>query len=548
VIAAVHSMTDYESTRNAFRLEVPEFYNFGFDVIERRAREHDKTAFIEVSGERSRIVAHRFSDLDRAANRFANVLRSLGAAKGDTAIVVLPRSPAWYAVMIGCIKLGVVSIPGTPLLTAKDLDYRINRARAKLVIVGDAHCGKIEEIATRTPSVTHRIVVGGERAGWIDYASTLAAASDQLDRAEVEATRAEDTMLHYFTSGTTAQPKLVPRAHSYALAHQITGRFWMDLREDDIHWTLSDTGWAKAAWGLLFGPWQIGAANVLYDGPPGFDADTHLRLIAELGVTTFCAPPTIYRLLAQVDLRAYDLRSLRHSFSAGEPLNPEAMRVWKDATGHEVYDGYGQTETVNIVANFPCLPIRPGSMGKPVPGIEVEIVDDDGRVLPAGQVGHIAVRLTDPYPPGLFRGYLDEPEANRACFRNGFYYTGDTGSQDAEGYIWFAGRADDMISSAGYRISPFEVESALIEHPAVAESAVVGKKDPVRGEIVMAFVVLAAGHTPSAELKADIQAFVKQHTAPYKYPREIVFCANLPKTISGKIRRVALRAEANAGA
>jgi acetyl-CoA synthetase len=545
-MCAAHNMSDYEATRRSFRFEVPALYNFGFDVIERRARERDKTAFIEVSGDRSRIVAHRFSDLDRAANRFANVLRDLGAAKGDTAIVVLPRSPAWYAVMIGCIKLGVAPIPGTTLLTARDLEYRINRAQAKLVIVGDAHCAKIDEIAARAPMLVHRIAVGGSRAGWIDYTRIVAEASDRLDRGALEPTRADDTMMYYFTSGTTAHPKLVPRAHSYALAHQITGRFWMDLREDDIHWTLSDTGWAKAAWGLLFGPWQMGAASVLYDGPPGFDADAHLRLIGELGVTTFCAPPTIYRLFAQVDLRAYDLRSLRHSFSAGEPLNPEAMRVWKDATGHEVYDGYGQTETVNIVANFPCLPIRPGSMGKPVPGIEVEIVDDDGRILPAGQIGHIAVRLTDPYPPGLFSGYHDDAQANRACFRNGFYYTGDTASRDADGYIWFAGRADDMISSAGYRISPFEVESALIEHPAVAESAVVGKKDPVRGEIVVAFVVLAAGHTPSEALERDIQEFVKRQTAPYKYPREIAFCASLPKTISGKIRRVELRAQANA--
>jgi len=541
-----HNMSDYEATRETFRLQVPTYYNFGFDVIERRARERDKTAFIEVSGNRSRIVAHRFSDLDRAANRFANVLRDLGASKGDSAIVVLSRTPAWYAVMIGCIKLGVVPIPGTPLLTAKDLDYRINRAAAKLVIVGDAHCEKIEEIASRTPTVTQRIVVGGTRPGWVDYASAVAAASDRLERASVEPTRADETMLYYFTSGTTAYPKLVPRAHSYALAHELTGRFWMDLREEDIHWTVSDTGWAKAAWGLLFGPWQLGAANVLYDGPPGFDADAHLRLIAELGVTTFCAPPTVYRLFAQLDLRAYDLRSLRHSFSAGEPLNPEAMRVWKEATGHEVYDGYGQTETVNIVANYPCLPIRPGSMGKPVPGFDVEIIDDDGHVLPAGQIGHIAVRLTDPYPLGLFNGYQDDPKANRACFRNGFYYTGDTGSRDADGYIWFAGRADDMISSAGYRISPFEVESALIEHPAVAESAVVGKKDPVRGEIVMAFIVLAAGHTPSDALRTDIQEFVKRQTAPYKYPREITFLPTLPKTISGKIRRVELRAEANA--
>ena len=318
----------------------------------------------------------------------------------------------------------------------------------------------------------------------------------------------------------------------------------MDLCEDDIHWTLSDTGWAKAAWGMLYPPWQMGATNVLYDGEARFDADVHLRLIGKLGVTTFCAPPTVYRLFAQIDLAHYELGSLRHCFSAGEPLNPEAMRVWKAATGTELYDGYGQTETINIVANFPCLPVRPGSMGKPVPGCETEVVDDEGRVVPVGEIGHIAVRDSDPPAPGLFDGYYDDDESTAKSFHHGWYYTGDTATRDDEGYIWFVGRADDIISSAGYRISPFEVESALTEHPAVAESAVVGVPDDLRGQIVKAYVTLAAGFEPSDELVSDIQEFVKRQTAPYKYPREIEFRAALPKTISGKIRRVELREQA----
>jgi acetyl-CoA synthetase len=320
----------------------------------------------------------------------------------------------------------------------------------------------------------------------------------------------------------------------------------MDLRDDDIHWTLSDTGWAKAAWGMLFPPWLMGAAIVLYDADLRFDADTHLRLVERLGVTTFCAPPTVYRVFAQAELGDYDLSSIRHSFSAGEPLNPEVMRVWKDVTGTDVYDGYGQTETINIVANIPGMEVRPGSMGRPVPGLEVDVIDDDGNVVADDEVGHIGVRLTEPHPPGLFTGYYDDDEANAACFHDGWYFSGDTATRDADGYIWFVGRSDDIISSAGYRISPFEVESALQEHPAVAESAVVAKPDELRGSIVKAFIIPAPGHEPSPELEKDIQDFVKNLTAPYKYPREIEFRESLPKTVSGKIRRVELRAEAEA--
>jgi acetyl-CoA synthetase len=353
-------------------------------------------------------------------------------------------------------------------------------------------------------------------------------------------------MLVYFTSGTTAFPKMVPRDYGYAAAHAITGDYWMDLKENDIHWTLSDTGWAKAAWGMLFPPWLVGASIVLYDGDLRFDADKHLLLIKKLSVTTFCAPPTVYRVFAQTDLSNYDLSSIRHSISAGEPLNPEVMRVWKNMTGTDVYDGYGQTETINIVANIPGMEVRPGSMGRPVPGLEVDIIDDKGKIVPDGDVGHIGVRLTKPYPPGLFRGYYDDEVANAECFHDGYYFSGDTATRDREGYIWFVGRSDDIISSASYRISPFEVESALQEHPAVAESAVIGKPDKIRGSIVKAYVILATGYKPSLELEKDIQNFVKQHTAPYKYPRSIEFRKSLPKTVSGKIRRVELREEIEA--
>ncbi len=536
-----NSFGNYKKIRDSYNLEIPEFYNFGFDVIEKRALEDDKTAFIYVSRDGSKIENHKFSDLNSDSNRFANVLCQLGIKKGDFAFVMIPRIPAWYQVMIGCIKTGVIAMPGTNLLTSKDIEYRINKSRAKLAIVTSESAEKIDDIVSNCPSIECLIVIGGDRKGWINYDKVCAESSTQLLREDVSKTRADDTMLAYFTSGTTAFPKMVPRDYGYAMAHSITGDYWMDLKKDDIHWTLSDTGWAKAAWGMLFPPWLIGATIVLYDGDLRFDAEKHLQLIKKLSVTTFCAPPTVYRVFAQTDLSNYDLSSIRHSISAGEPLNPEVMRVWKDMTGTDVYDGYGQTETINIVANIPGVEVRPGSMGRPVPGVEVDIIDDKGNVVPDGEVGHIGVKITSPYPPGLFRGYYDDEVANAECFHDGYYFSGDTATRDKEGYIWFVGRSDDIISSASYRISPFEVESALQEHPAVAESAVIGKSDKIRGSIVKAFVILAEGYKASTELEKDIQDFVKAHTAPYKYPRSIEFRESLPKTVSGKIRRVELR-------
>ena len=536
-------MSDYEATRRDFAFRTPEHYNFGFDLIDRRAREADKVAFVAVDRSGNRVESHRFSDLSRASSRFARVLLELGAAKGDFALVIIPRIPAWYEVLIGCTKAGVVAMPGTNLLTAKDIEYRINKAKASIAIVTAEHLDKIAEIRSRCPTLVHVIAIGAERRGAVGYEEACAMQSDELDAETLPPSRADEAMLVYFTSGTTSMPKMVPRDHAYAHAHAITGRYWMDLREEDIHWTLSDTGWAKAAWGMVYPPWQMGATTVLYDGDARFDADAHLKLIGRLGITTFCAPPTVYRLFAQIDLGRYELGSLRHCMSAGEPLNPEAMRVWKEATGTEVHDGYGQTETINVVANFPSLPVRPGSMGKPVPGFDVDVVDDAGRPVPEGRIGHIALRTGDPHPPGLFRGYHRDEKSTAAAFHHGWYYTGDTATRDEDGYIWFVGRSDDIISSAGYRISPFEVESALTEHPAVAESAVVGTPDALRGEVVKAYVILASGFEPSEELAAGIQDFVKRQTAPYKYPRVVEFRDTLPKTISGKIRRVELREE-----
>lgn len=537
---------DYEAARASFSFSVPEDFNFGFDVIAKRARENDKTALISIDRTGARVEHHTYGDLERASNRFANALLELGVRKGDSVLVVLPRIPEWYHVLFGCTKIGAIAMPGTNQLKAKDLEYRINRSEAKVAVVKTSHAEAIDAVLPNCPSLQHRILVGGEREGWQSFEAMSASASETLDRSTLEPTRSDELMLIYFTSGTTSMPKMVGRDHAYAWAHSITGKYWQDLQEDDVHWTLTDTGWAKAAWGLLYPPLLAGSAILLYDGE-GFDLEMHLKIIAEHRVSTFCAPPTIYRVMAKADLSGADFSSLRHCFGAGEPLNPEAMRAWKSATGCDIYDGYGQTETINIVANFPGMEIRPGSMGKPCPGLVVDVVDDDGSIVPDEEVGHIAVKITDPYPPGLFRGYYRDEAITAQSFRNGWYYTGDTARRDADGYIWFVGRSDDIISSSGYRISPFEVESTLIEHPAVAESAVVGKPDELRGELVKAYIILAQGYVPSEELAQEIQEFVKQQTAPYKYPREVEFRDALPKTISGKIRRVELRDDAAGG-
>lgn len=542
MFAFIEGARGYLSARKDYRFAAPEVFNFGFDVIDCHAAQADKTAVIALDGAGRVSARLSYGDLARRSNRVALGLQALGVKRGDFACLIAGRIPEWYDALFGCIKAGVVAMPGTTLLTAKDIAYRINHAAASTVIVSPEHCEKVDAIRDDCPTLQHLIVIGDTRPGWTSLETLVAGQADEIAADARVQTRADEMMLAYFTSGTTAMPKMVPRNHAYSLAHAATGLFWMDLRREDVHWTLTDTGWAKAAWGMLFPQFLLGTTVVLFNGA-GFDPDLHLRLIKDLGVTTFCAPPTIYRLFAQQDLAAYDLSSLRRSLGAGEPLNPEVIRIWAEATGTTIADGYGQTETINIVANFPDQEVKVGAMGQPVPGFEIEVVDDEGQVQAVGDIGHIAVKLTDPWPPGLFEGYYTGGELDRSSFRHGWYYTGDTATKDEDGYLWFVGRADDLISSAGYRISPFEVESALLEHPAVAESAVIGEPDPVRGQIVAAYIILAAGQEASESLAQEIQDFCKAQTAPYKYPRRIEFVTELPKTISGKIRRVELRGE-----
>ncbi|MEW6439376.1 MAG: AMP-binding protein [bacterium] len=536
------NMGDYDEVARNFAFHVPEVFNYGFDVIDRWSEDRSKLALVWADRTGRDIRKYSFYDLKCLSNRFANALRELGLRKGDRLFVMVPRVVEWYAVLLGSFKLGVIPMPAPNILVAKDVEYRIQEAEAAGAVVAQDHVGKVDAVRAKCPSLKHLIAVGGAPDGWFSYEDLIEKASPRLSRDEVEATRSEDILLIYFTSGTTKFPKMVPHTQaSYGIGHIVTAKFWQDLKPTDLHWTLSDTGWAKAAWGKLYGQWHIGAAVMIHDAAAKFDAKTHLELIEKCGVTTFCAPPTAYRMFILEDLTKFDFSSLRHCCSAGEPLNPEVIRVWKEHTGTTIYDGYGQTESVNLIANYPCMPVKLGSMGKPAPGFHIEILDDEGRPVAAGVEGHIAVRVKPEHPVGLFKGYWRNPEATSESFVGDWYYTGDKAYKDEGGYFWFVGRADDVIKASGYRIGPFEVESALQSHPAVAESAVVGSPDPLRGTVVKAFIILAPGYQPSEELTRDIQDHVKRNTAPYKYPREIEYVKELPKTVSGKIRRVELR-------
>lgn len=535
------NMTDYEAERASFRMPVPKRFNFVHDVLERRAAATpDGLALLSLDGAGAVSARHTWAEMAKESRRMGHALTAQGVKKGDPVFLMLPRIPEWYVAALGAIRIGAIPMPGTNLLTGKDIAYRIDRAEAVAAITDSDGAAKVDA-AGDLPTLRQRIVVGEAPSdGWTPLQALLEPAS--TDPTPADPTAAADPMLLYFTSGTVSYPKMVMHTQaSYGIGHTITARYWQDLREGDIHWTVSDMGWAKAAWGKLFGQWTQGATVVLMNmGKP--DADLILDTIVRNQVTTFCAPPTLYRMLVQADLKAHDLSGLRHCLSAGEPLNPEVIRVWEEGTGGlTVYDGYGQTETVNLVANYRCVPVRPGSMGKPTPGFTVEVVDEAGERVPDGEEGHIAVRVAPERPVGMFSGYYRDDDATAAAFHGGWYLTGDKARRDEDGYLWFEGRSDDVITSSAYRIGPFEVESALVEHPAVAEAAVVGKDDPERTQLVCAFVICAPGHEGSPELAAELQNHVKKTTAPYKYPRLVYFVDELPKTVSGKIRRTELR-------
>ncbi len=529
------NMTDYEQERQRFEWAPPARFNFARDVIDKWAEQPDLRALYWID-DHGHEVQMTYAQMAERSRRLCNVLAAAGVRRGDTAIILLPRLVAWWEVLTACLRMGVVASPGTTQLAPKDLAYRIEASRATVLITDARNAAKFDGLPAAT--VKARLLVGGgAHEGWLHYERSVAAAAPEFTAAD---TAADDDALCYFTSGTTGYPKMAIQPQSYGLAHRITGHYWLDLRPDDLHWNMSDTGWAKAAWSSYFGPWTCGAALFVHHTDT-FEPKRMLDVLAKYPITTFCGAPTIYRMLVLEDLHAWKFPHLRHCVGAGEPLNPEVIETWQQATGLVIRDGYGQTESVLLCASFPCLEPRFGSMGKPSPGIDLAVIDDDGQPLPAMREGDVAVRVKPRRPPGLFTEYRGDAERTQRAFRGDWYLTGDRAYVDADGYFWFVGRADDVILSAGYRIGPFEVESALLEHPAVAESAVVSSPDDMRGEVVKAFVVLAPGFDGDAALVKALQEHVKNVTAPYKYPRKIEFVDTLPKTVSGKIRRIELR-------
>ncbi len=531
------TLDEYRRHTEEFRWDVPDEFNFGRDVVDRWARTPDRPALLwRDSAGAARQLS--FDDVRADSNRVAHLLRGLEIAPQAPVIVMLPRVPEWHVFTLGALKAGLIVIPCSTILRPKDILYRAEHSGAVAIVTSTEQADVVDSIRDRLPGVSHFLRVAREgdleHRAWTDLARALEGVPD--DGSAHRPTRASDPALVFYTSGTTGPPKAVLHRHAYTYAQRYTSRFWHGVRDGDRIWTTSDTGWAKAAYGVLFGPWSLGAEVFLYDGR--FEPRRELELLSEIAPQVFCAPPTEYRLLVKEDLTGLRVTNLRECVSAGEPLNPEVIRAWRDATGIEIRDGYGQTETTLLVGNFPGLPLRPGSMGLPMPGHGVEVIAEDGRVRPPGEVGDIALRDD---PPGLFEAYWKDEAATRGCRVGEWYVTGDRAYRDEDGYFWFVGRADDVIISAGYRIGPFEVESALLEHSDVVEAAVVAAPDPDRGAIVKAFVVLRPGATGSLPLVKKLQAYVKGVTAPYKYPRAIEFVDSLPKTVSGKIRRVELR-------
>ena len=517
-------------------LTVPSQFNFVADTFEKWSSDRLCMRWIDDTGA-DRAIS--WNEMSENANRVVNVLRAHGVKKGDRVFIQVGRLPEWWETMLACLKMGAVAMPGTVMLTPKDIGYRMDLSEPVAVVTEASMAARFDAVRDKSSSVRAHLAIGGRPAGWLDFRAERDAASAAV---RPEPTLATDPAILYFTSGTTGFAKMVLHTQaSYGIGHVTTARYWLDLAPEDLHWNISDTGWAKAAWSSFFSPFIAGAAQLVHNPTGGFSGRRVLDILARHPITSMCGAPTIFRALVLEDLRQWSFPRLESCVAAGEPLNPEVIATWKAATGLEIRDGYGQTETCCLAGNYKGLEVRPGSMGKPSPGYDIAIIGDDAKPVPAGKEGDIGVRITPTRPVGLFREYWKNDQANRASVRGDYYITGDRGVMDEDGYIWFVGRADDVILSAGYRIGPFEVESALLEHTAVAESAVVSSPDDIRGEIVKAFVILKPGFAPSETLAAELQEHCKKVTAAYKYPRKIDFVTALPKTVSGKIRRIELR-------
>ncbi len=537
--------SSYDEFSMGFRIKVPKKFNFAYDVVDAYAAQSpDKRAMVwcNPKGEEARFS---FREMSQASNRAANFFLSLGIKRGDPVMLILKRRYEYWFCLLALHKIGAVAIPATHLLTKKDIVYRNNAADVKAIVcVNEAAVqDNVDAAAPESPSLKVRVTLASGRKGWHDLGEGMKSASPELARMPTDNT---DPMLLYFTSGTTGMPKMVRHDFTYPLGHILTARYWQNVREDGLHLTVSDSGWAKSAWGKIYGQWLCGCAVFVYDYDR-FVPTELLTVVSRHKITSFCAPPTIYRFFIKEDMRKYDFSALKHCSVAGEPLNPEVYNKFKEFTGLSLTEGYGQTEMTVTLAVYPGIEPRPGSMGKPSPGYDIDLMNDEGKSCEVGEKGEIVVRTDKRIPVGMFQGYYRDPELTKRAWHDGVYHTGDVAWRDEDGYYWFVGRTDDVIKSSGYRIGPFEVESALIEHPAVLECAVTGVPDADRGMVVKATVILSKGYTASPELATELQEHVKKITAPYKYPRIIEFVTELPKTISGKIRRVQIREKDSSG-
>ena len=512
-------------------------FNFAFDIVDAIAKRNpDKLAMLHISKDKEE-RRFTFNDMKRHSNQCANYFKSLGIKKGDKVLLVLKRNYQFWFAILALHKLGAIAIPATCQLQAHDFEYRFNAADVSAVVcTNDSNCPEeIDKIIDNFKGVKNRILVGGEREGWSNFDKNYGLYSAHFYRDENTAC-GNDTMLMFFTSGTTGYPKIAEHSYKYALGHFITAKYWHGVSDDGLHLTISETGWGKALWGKLYGQWLCESAVFTYDFDR-FDAADILPMFAKYNITTFCAPPTMLRMMIKQDISKYDFSSVKHMTTAGEALNPEVYKKFKEATGLKIMEGYGQTETTLSIANLIGYKHKLGSMGKPSPLFDVHLIDKDGKECGIGDTGEICINTKDKVPCGLFKGYYKDTDATNDCWYDGFYHTRDLAWKDEDGFFWYVGRKDDVIKSSGYRIGPFEIESVIMELPYVLECGVSAAPDEVRGQVVKASIVLVDGTEPSDDLVKEIQNYVKKHTAPYKYPRIVVFRDSLPKTISGKIQR-----------
>lgn len=530
---------DDEGRLKKFELDLADDFNFSYDVVDAMAAESpDGPAMLWVSEDGSdRRFTYR--DMSELSNRVANMMTAHGVKKGDFVMAVLKRHYEFWLLAYGLMKIGAVLVPATNQLMPKDYIYRFEAADIKYIVATGENkvAEKVDKAVEKYRNIAERFITHGEREGWTDFMSEVMKYPAELDRVPTKKT---EPMLMYFSSGTTGQPKMVLHNYTIAAAHILTGKHWHHLSDGALHLTVSETGWAKCAWGKMFGQYVAGATMFIYDFDR-FDPDALMKVIQDYKVTSFCAPPTMYRFFIKAGMDKYDLSSIKYSCIAGEALNPEVFNRWYEYTGLKLMEGFGQTESAVIVGNLYGMEPKPGSMGKPTPLYNVGLIDDVGRPVEVGEVGEIVIYGEQGNTPGLLMEYYRNPAENTHAWRFGCYHTGDTAYRDEDGYYWYVGRTDDLIKASGYRIGPFEIESILMEHPAVMECAITAADDPIRGKVVKATIVLTKNYSPSDELVKELQTYVKNATAPYKYPRIVEFVDDLPKTISGKIQRAQIR-------